>query len=188
MTTWIVLAVIAAIAFYGVQIYNRLVRTRQMAEEGWSGIDVQLKRRADLIPNLVDTVKGYAGHEKELLERVTELRAQIGRVPEGDVGERSKLEGMLSGAIGRLLAVAENYPDLKANENFLALQGSLEEVENEIQMSRRYYNGAARNLNVMVESFPSNLIATYFKFDKRDYFEIEDATDRDVPKVSFQGE
>jgi LemA protein len=125
MSTWIVLAALAAAAFYAVTLYNRLVKNRQMSEEGWSGIDVQLKRRADLIPNLVDTVKGYAGHERELLERVTELRAQVGKVPQGDVAERGKLEGLLSGAIGKLLAVVENYPDLKANENFLELQETL---------------------------------------------------------------
>ncbi len=185
MSTWIVLAVLAAVALYAVTLYNRLVKNRQLAGEGWSGIDVQLKRRSNLIPNLVDTVKGYAGHERELLERVTELRAQVGRVAEGDVAERGKLEGMLSGAIGRLLVVAENYPELKANENFLELQETLGEVEDEIQMSRRYYNGAARNLNVMVESFPSNLVANKFGFEKRDYFEIDDAGDRAVPAVSF---
>ena len=185
MSTWIVLVAIAAAAFYAVTLYNRLVKNRQMSEEGWSGIDVQLKRRADLIPNLVDTVKGYAGHERELLERVTELRAQVGKVAPGDVAGRGKLEGLLSGAIGRLLAVAENYPDLKANENFLELQETLGEVEDEIQMSRRYYNGAVRNLNVMVESFPSNLIAGQFGFEKRDYFEIDDAADRAVPEISF---
>ncbi len=185
MTTLIVLAAIAAVAFYAVTLYNRLVRNRQMSEEGWSGIDVQLKRRADLIPNLVDTVKGYVGHERETLERVTELRAQIGNVPEGDVAERGRLEGLLSGAIGRLLAVAENYPDLKANQNFLELQETLGEVENEIQMSRRYYNGAVRNLNVLVESFPSNLVASQFGFAKRDYFEIDDDADRAVPEVNF---
>jgi len=185
MSTFIVLAAIAAVAFYAVTLYNRLVKNRQMTEEGWSGIDVQLKRRADLIPNLVDTVKGYASHERELFERVTELRAQVGKVPPGDVAERGKLEGLLSGAIGRLLAVAENYPDLKANENFLELQETLADVENEIQMSRRYYNGAVRNLNVMVESFPSNLVASQFGFEKRDYFEIDDDADRAVPEVSF---
>lgn len=185
MSTWIVLAAVAAVALYAVTLYNRLVKKRQLAGEGWSGIDVQLKRRANLIPNLVDTVKGYAGHERELLERVTELRAQVGRVAEGDVAERGKLEGLLSGAIGRLLVVAENYPDLKANKNFLELQKTLGEVENEIQMSRRYYNGAARNLNVVVESFPSNLVANRFGFEKRDYFEIDDTADRAVPAVSF---
>ena len=185
MSTFIVLAAIAAVAFYAVTLYNKLVKTRQMSEEGWSGIDVQLKRRSDLIPNLVDTVKGYAGHERELLERVTELRAQVSKVPEGDVAERGKLEGLLSGAIGQLLAVVENYPELKANENFLELQETLGEVEGEIQMSRRYYNGAVRNLNVMVESFPSNLIAGQFGFEKREYFEIDDEADRTVPEVSF---
>ncbi|MDH3195484.1 MAG: LemA family protein [Hyphomicrobiales bacterium] len=185
MSTFIVLAAIAAVAFYAVTLYNKLVKTRQMSEEGWSGIDVQLKRRADLIPNLIETVKGYAGHEREVFERVTELRAQVGKVPQGDVAERGKLEGLLSGAIGRLLAVAENYPDLKANENFLELQETLADVENEIQMSRRYYNGAVRNLNVMVESFPSNLVAGQFGFEKRDYFEIDDEADRAVPEVSF---
>ena len=185
MSTWIVLAAIAAVAFYAVTLYNRLVKNRQMSEEGWSGIDVQLKRRADLIPNLIETVKGYAGHERELFERVTELRAQVGKVPQGDVAERGKLEGLLSGAIGKLLAVVENYPELKANENFLELQETLDEVESEIQMSRRYYNGAVRNLNVMVESFPSNLIAGQFGFEKREYFEIDDDADRAVPQVSF---
>jgi LemA protein len=185
MSTFIVLAAIAAVALYAVTLYNRLVKNRQMSEEGWSGIDVQLKRRADLIPNLIETVKGYAGHERELLERVTELRAQVGKVPEGDVAERGKLEGLLSGAIGKLLAVAENYPDLKANENFLELQETLGEVESEIQLSRRYYNGAVRNLNVMVESFPSNLVAGQFGFERRDYFEIDDEADRAVPEVSF---
>ena len=185
MSALIVLAAIAAVAFYAVTLYNKLVKTRQMSEEGWSGIDVQLKRRADLIPNLIETVKGYAGHEREVFERVTELRAQVGKVPQGDVAERGKLEGLLSGAIGRLLAVAENYPDLKANENFLELQETLADVENEIQMSRRYYNGAVRNLNVMVESFPSNLVAGQFGFEKRDYFEIDDEADRAVPEVSF---
>ena len=185
MSTFIVLAAIAAVALYAVTLYNRLVKNRQMSEEGWSGIDVQLKRRADLIPNLIETVKGYAGHERELLERVTELRAQVGKVPEGDVAERGKLEGLLSGAIGKLLAVVENYPELKANENFLELQETLGEVESEIQMSRRYYNGAVRNLNVMVESFPSNLVAGQFGFEKRVYFEIDDEADRAVPQVSF---
>lgn len=185
MLTLLILAAIAAVVFYVVTLYNRLVKNRQMSEEGWSGIDVQLKRRADLIPNLVDTVKGYAGHERELLEQVTRLRAEVGKVPPGDVAERGKLEGMLSGALGRLLAVAENYPDLKASANFMKLQETLAEVESEIQMARRYYNGAVRNLNVMVESFPSNFVAGQFGFAKRDYFEIGDEADRKVPQVSF---
>ena len=184
--TWIVLAaIVAALVAWGVSIYNGLVKRRNMAEEGWSGIDVQLKRRADLVPNLVETVKGYATHERELLENVTELRNQAQAAPAGDVAARGQIEGMLSGALGRLLAIVENYPDLKANQNFLALQESLQTVEHEIQMARRYYNGATRDLNVMVESFPSNLVAGWFGFGKKPFFEIEDAAAREAPKVSF---
>ena len=184
--TWIVLAAIAAaLAAWGVSLYNGLVKRRNLAEEGWSGIDVQLKRRADLVPNLVETVKGYATHERELLENVTELRNQARAAPAGDVAARSQIEGMLSGALGRLLAIVENYPDLKANQNFLALQESLQGVEHDIQMARRYYNGATRDLNVMVESFPSNLVAGWFGFGKKPFFEIEDAAAREAPKVSF---
>ncbi|TXL64856.1 LemA family protein [Zeimonas arvi] len=184
--TWIVLAaIVAALAAWGVSIYNGLVKRRNLAEEGWSGIDVQLKRRADLVPNLVETVKGYATHERELLENVTELRNQARAAPAGDVAARSQIEGMLSGALGRLLAIVENYPELKANQNFLALQESLQGVEHDIQMARRYYNGATRDLNVMVESFPSNLVAGWFGFGKKPFFEIEDAAAREAPKVSF---
>jgi LemA protein len=186
MTFWIIIVVVAAIAAYVVYLYNRLVSSRQMSEEAWSGIDVQLKRRSDLIPNLVDTVKGYASHEKSVLEEVTELRNQARAAPPGDVQGRGKIEGALSMALGRLLAVAEAYPDLKANQNFLELQRQLSELESEIQMARRYYNGAVRNLNTMVESFPSNLVASQFSFEKREYFEIEEPGDRAVPKVSFQ--
>lgn len=184
--TWIIALVVLAVIGYGIVLYNRLVRARQMAEEGWSGIDVQLKRRADLVPNLVETVKGYATHERELLENVTELRNQARAAPAGDVAARSQIEGMLSGALGRLLAIVENYPDLKANQNFLALQESLQTVEHEIQMARRYYNGATRDLNVLVESFPSNLVAGAFGFVRRAFFETDDAG-RGVPQVSFRG-
>ena len=182
---WIALLIVAAIAVYAIAIYNGLVKARQMVREAWSGIDVQLKRRADLIPNLLETVKGYAKHEKDTLEEVTEMRNRAQSVPSGDVAGRAQAEGMLGMALGRLLAVAEAYPDLKANENFRDLQNSLEELENEIQMSRRYYNGAARDLNVRIESFPSNLVANTFKFEQADYFEIENAADRAVPKVDF---
>jgi LemA protein len=187
MTFWIIVAVVAALALYVVYLYNRLVSTRQMSEEAWSGIDVQLKRRSDLIPNLVDTVKGYATHERGVLEEVTELRNQARAAPADDVQGRGKFEGALSMALGRLLAVAEAYPDLKASENFVELQRELANLESEIQMARRYYNGAVRNLNTMVESFPSNLVAGQFRFEKREYFEIEEPDDRAVPKVSFQG-
>jgi len=182
---YILLAIVVLVVLYGIFLYNGLVRSRQMAEEAWSGIDVQLKRRADLIPNLIETVKGYASHEKSTLEEVVELRNRAQAVPAGDVAGRAAAEGMLSQALGKLFALAEAYPDLKANLNFLELQNSLETIESEIQMSRRYYNGAARDLNVKVESVPSNIIASQFGFSKREYFEIEDPADRAVPAVKF---
>jgi len=182
---FIALGVIVLVALYLIFIYNGLVRARQMAEEAWSGIDVQLKRRADLIPNLIETVKGYAGHEKTTLEEVVKLRNQAQAVPAGDVAARGQAEGLLGAALGRVIALAEAYPDLKANQNFVELQRSLETIEGEIQMSRRYYNGAARDLNVKVESFPSNLVAGQFGFAKREYFEITNEADRAVPTVKF---
>ncbi|MDX0219033.1 LemA family protein [Sinorhizobium meliloti] len=178
-------AIGVAVILYLVFVYNGLVKARQMAEEAWSGIDVQLKRRADLIPNLIETVKGYAAHEKSTLEEVVTLRNRAQAVPEGDVAARAAAEGALSQALGRVFALAEAYPDLKANENFAELQRSLETIEGEIQMSRRYYNGAARDLNVKVESFPSNLIANAFRFVKASYFEITNEADRAVPSVKF---
>lgn len=184
MSTWILLAVVAAIAIYAVYLFNRLVRSRQMAVEGWSGIDVQLKRRADLVPNLVETVKGYAQHEKALFADITALRSQLIHLDAGDVAERGRVESQLTGALTRLMAIAEAYPDLKASDNFRDLQSGLTTVEDEIQMSRRYYNGATRNLNVLVESFPSNVVARVFGFNTREYFEIEEA-DRAVPQVAL---
>lgn len=177
--------ILVAILAYAVFVYNGLVRARQMAEEAWSGIDVQLKRRADLIPNLIETVKGYATHEKSTLEEVVALRNKAQAVPQGDVEGRAQAEGLLSQALGRVFALAEAYPDLKANQNFAELQKSLETIESEIQMSRRYYNGAARELNVKVESVPSNFVAMIFHFSRMAYFEIENAADRAVPQVKF---
>lgn len=186
---WIALGVLVliliAVAGYVIGAYNGLVRARQMVQEAWSGIDVQLKRRADLIPNLVETVKGYASHEKEALERVTEMRARAQNVPAGDIQGRAAAEGMLSQALGRLLAVAEAYPDLKASQNFAELQRALETTERDIQMARRYYNGSVRELNTKVESFPSNLVAGQFGFAKADYFELDDPSDRQLPEVRF---
>ncbi|MFN7103975.1 MAG: LemA family protein [Pseudorhizobium sp.] len=182
---YILLGIVVLVVLYGVFLYNSLVKSRQMAEEAWSGIDVQLKRRADLIPNLIETVKGYAAHEKSTFEEVVALRNRAQAVPAGDVAGRAQAEGMLSQALGKLFALAEAYPDLKANQNFLELQTSLETIEGEIQMARRYYNGAARELNVKVESVPSNIVASQFGFAKREYFEIEDAADRAVPAVQF---
>lgn len=178
-----VFAVLVLVAVWGVVIYNKLVANKNMVQEGWSGIDVQLKRRANLIPNLVETVKGYMGHESDVLKSVTEFRAQS--LNATHPGEQGVAEGLLGAALGRLFAVAENYPDLKANQNFIELQNSLNDVEEHIQLSRRYYNGAVRNLNILIEQFPSNIIAGMFKFRQAEFFEIEDAADRAVPKVSF---
>ena len=182
---YIFLGIVVVAILYLIMVYNGLVRARQMAEEAWSGIDVQLKRRADLIPNLLETVKGYAAHEKSTLEEVVALRNKAQAVPAGDVEGRAVAEGLLGQALGRVMAIAEAYPDLKANQNFADLQRSLETIEGEIQMSRRYYNGAARDLNVKVESFPSNLVASVFKFVKAPYFEIDNPADRAVPTVKF---
>lgn len=179
----ILLALILGLAGWLIAIYNGLVRKRNLVREGWSGIDVQLKRRNDLIPNLVKTVKGYAVHEKEALENVTQLRAKSMQTQEP--AEKGRVEAMLSGALGRLLAVAENYPDLKASQNFMELQAALAEIEEQIQFARRYYNGAVRDLNIAVESFPSNLVAGAFGFKQAEFFELEDPGERAVPKVSF---
>lgn len=182
---WIILALVVIAAAYAIKIYNDLVRNRQMVEEGWSGIDVQLKRRTDLIPNMLETVKGYMSHERETLQAVTDARAAAQSAQNASPEERARAEGVLSAALGRLIAVAEAYPDLKANTTFLEFQEALQTVEDEIQMSRRYYNGAVRNLNVAVESFPSNLVANGFKFEKAEYFELENEADRAVPDVKF---
>jgi len=182
---WVLLAGLVAVAGFVIVLYNRLVKSKQMVEEGWSGISVQLKRRSDLIPNLLAAVKGYMAHEKGVLERVTEMRAKAQAAEGSDPAERAKAEGALSGALMRLFAVMENYPDLKANQNVIDFQNSLEDIEDHLQMARRYYNGAVRNLNVMVESFPSNFIANYFQFRKAEYFELEDEQDRAVPRVEF---
>jgi len=185
MLLWIILAVVAAVVVYAVVVFNGLVRTRQMANEAWSGIDVQLKRRSDLVPNLVESVKGYAAHERTVLEQVTELRNRARALPEGDVAARAQAEGALSAALVRLFALAESYPDLKASGNFLELQQQLSDLENELQMVRRYYNGTVRNLNVLVQSFPSNLMAGLFGFAVRDYFELSDAVERAAPQVEL---
>jgi LemA protein len=182
---WIILVIVVAAIGYAVYLYNDLVKQRQLTEEGWSGIDVQLKRRTDLIPNLLETVKGYMSHERETLEAVTNARAAAQAGSNAGPAARAQLEGALSGALGRLLAVAEAYPDLKANTTFLEFQQALQTVEDELQLSRRYYNGAARNLNIAVESFPSVIIANFFKFTKAEYFELENEADRAVPNVKF---
>ena len=185
MIGWIILIIVVVVVGYAVIAYNNLVRQRQLSQEGWSGIDVQLKRRADLIPNLLESVKGYMAHERETLEAVTQARTNAMAVSNGTPEQRAGAEGILSQALGKLFAVAEAYPDLKASQNFLQFQGELSNTENEIQLSRRYYNGTARDLNTAVESFPSNILANIFHFEKVQYFEIENAADRAVPTVKF---
>jgi LemA protein len=185
MFGWIVLAIIVAVVGYAVVAYNGLVRQRQLSQEGWSGIDVQLKRRADLIPNLMEAVKGYMAHERDTLEAVTKARTQAMAVQNGTPEQRAQAEGALSQALGRLFAVAEAYPDLKASQNFLQFQTALQGTEDELQLARRYYNGTARDLNTAVESFPSNILANIFHFEKVQFFEIDNPADKAVPQVKF---
>jgi LemA protein len=185
MIGWIILGIIVVVIGYGVIAYNNLVRQRQLSQEGWSGIDVQLKRRADLIPNLLESVKGYMAHERDTLEAVTKARTAAQQAQNLPPEARAAAEGQLSAALGKLFAVAEAYPDLKASQNFLQFQGELSNTENEIQLSRRYYNGTARDLNTAVESFPSNILANIFHFEKVQYFEMENPADRAVPTVKF---
>jgi LemA protein len=178
------LGLVIAIGAYLVWAYNALVKNKNLVAEGWSGIDVQLRRRADLIPNLIETVKGYAAHEDKLFHDIAELRAKS--ISGGSVAEQSAVGQAMSQALGKLFAVAEAYPELKADANFRDLQDKLAGIEDEIQLSRRYYNGAVRNLNTMIESFPTNIIASQFKFEKAEFFEIGDAAAREVPKVDFK--
>ena len=180
---YIIISIISIIFLYLVFVYNNLIKNKNLVEEGWSGIDVQLKRRSNLIPNILNSVKGYMSHEKNLLEEITELRSQSNAT--NTVIDQGKAESALSGSLMSLFAVAENYPELKANSNFLDLQKQLQEIENNIQMARRYYNGTVRNNNVLIESFPTNLVANTFNFETADFFEIEDQNLRDVPIVEF---
>lgn len=176
--------VIAGVVFlWGVVAYNGLVTLKNRADEAWSDIDVQLKRRYDLIPNLVNTVKGYAAHESGVLERVTEARTKA--MEAGTAGTKAEAENMLSSTLKSLFAVAENYPDLKANTNFLELQRELSDTENKIQSARRFYNANVRDLNTKIESFPSNLVANTFNFGKREFFELEEEAAKAPVAVSF---
>ncbi len=179
-TIILVLAVIVVLALVG--MYNRLVKLRNQAEESWSGIDVQLKRRYDLVPNLVETVKGYASHEKDTLQKVIEARNSA--MNSSGVESKAQAENQLTGALKTIFALAEAYPDLKANQGFQDLQRNLTEIEENIQLARRYYNAVVRDLNTACESFPSALVANNFGFSKRQYFEIADAERANV-KVQF---
>lgn len=184
MTIGLLILVILAVAVgYGVLIYNSLVKLRIKTNEAWADIDTQLKRRYDLIPNLVETVKGYATHESSTFEKVTAARtAAMGAQ---SMAEHQAAENMLTSALKSVFALAENYPELKANQNFLDLQKNLAEIEDHIQHSRRFYNATVRDLNTKVEMFPSNIVAKIFKFIKREFFELEDEKQRENPKVDF---
>ena len=184
--TMFLLAVLALIVFlvvWFIAVYNKLIKLRNMKEEGWSGIDVQLKRRSNLIPNLLESVKGYMGHERSVLEDVTRLRTES--MNASSVDAKIAAESALTRSLGKLFAVAENYPDLKASQNFIDLQEQLSVLEDEIQMARRYYNGTVRNLNVGIETFPNSIVAGMFNFEKGAFFEIDNEADRAVPKVDF---
>ncbi len=170
-------------AFYGIGVYNKLVKLKTLVEEAWSGIDIQLKKRHDLIPNLVETVKGYASHEKETFQKVTEARSQAANAK--SVKNREIAENNLNKSLLNLFAVAEQYPELKANVNFLKLQDELSAIEADIEKSRRYYNGTVRQKNIIIDSFPSNIIAGMFGFAKSMFFELQNLAERNVPKVDF---
>jgi LemA protein len=180
---WVLIGVLVAIALYAIAIYNRLVRQRNLAREGWSGIDVQLKRRTDLVPNLVETVKAYAAHERGVFEDVAAKRASS--IAADSVQGQAAAEQALHGALGRLFAVAEAYPELKANTNYLDLQQQLSAIEDQLQMARRYYNGTVRNLNISIQSFPNNVIAGVLGFRPEPFFELEDRAGAAAPTVAF---
>ncbi|MAN45514.1 MAG: LemA family protein [Alphaproteobacteria bacterium] len=183
MLFYAVLGLLAIFVIGGVLIYNNLVKKSQMADNGWSDIDVQLKRRANLIPQLVSTVEGYASHEQKLFAEIATRRAEAMAAGD-DVSNRSAAETALSQPVSRLVAVAEDYPELKASDNFLELQRELSDTEDKIEMARRFYNGAVRELNTSVQSFPAMLIAGPFGFRQRDYFEV-DMADRAVPQIDM---
>jgi len=180
---YIIIAIILIAFFWAIGIFNGLIRLKNRTDEAWSDIDVQLKRRHDLIPNLIETVKGYAAHEKQAFESVTNARAKA--ISAQGIGEKAKAEDALSGTLKTLFAVAEAYPELKANTNFLSLQTELSDTENKIQAARRFYNGNVRDLNIRIESFPSNIVAKMLNFQKRDFFEVENVADKEVPQVKF---
>jgi len=181
--TFAVIAALALLGVAGVVIYNRLIRSRNRVDTSWSDIDVQLQRRHDLIPRLVTAVDQYAKYERATLEAVTELRSEA--MQQADVRARGRAEEKLSAGIERLIALAENYPDLKANENFLSLQNELVETENYLQFARRYYNGSVRDYNTMTESVPSNIVASMFKFMPRDFFQKTSDEAANVPLANF---
>jgi LemA protein len=182
MAMWIILGIIAILAIWAVAIYNGLIRLKNRVDEAWSDIDVQLKRRYDLIPNLVNTVKGYAAHEKEVFEKVTEARTRA--MGAQSAADKAQAENMLSQTLKSLFAVAEAYPDLKANQNFLELQRELTDTEDKIQAARRFYNGNVRDFNTKIQVFPNNIFAGMLGFSAREFFEAESG-EKEPVKVEF---
>jgi LemA protein len=183
MIGWIVLCVVVLLLLFAVGLYNRLVRLRALVREAFSGITVQLRRRADLIPNLVETIQGYATHEREVFEQVS--RARAATVNAGNVQATAQADAQMTGLLGRLFAVAEAYPELKANTNFLQLQDQLSNVENELQGARRYYNATVRDLNSSIQSFPALAVAGPLGFHEEPFYQDEDPAIQTAPKVSF---
>ena len=183
MNIFILLAVFIAVVLWVIFTYNRLVTLKNRGKEAWSDIDVQLKRRYNLIPNVIETVKGYATHERELFESVTKARTQA--MGATTMEDHSKTENMLSATLKTLFAVAENYPQLKASDNFLELQRELRDTEDKIQAARRFYNGNVRDLNTKIETVPANIVASLFKFGRMEFFEIEEAAAREPVNVKF---
>ncbi|HUX47879.1 MAG TPA: LemA family protein [Dehalococcoidia bacterium] len=185
VAVYIIIGVVVVLLIIFLTIYNGLVRRRNQVKNSWAQIDVQLKRRYDLIPNLVETAKGYMKHERETLEAVTNARNLAQQASSAGAGERAKAEGELSSVLSRLLAVVENYPDLKANQNFLALQEELASTENKISFSRQFYNDSVLRYNNQTQVFPSNIVASMFGFKASEFFEVTLAAEREAPKVSF---
>jgi LemA protein len=183
MIGWIVLGVVVLLLLFAIGLYNRLVRLRALVKEAFSGITVQLRRRADLIPNLVEAVKGYATHEREVFEAVSKARAAS--VSAGGVEATAQADAQMTGLLGRLFAVAEAYPELKANQNFMQLQDQLASIETELQGARRYYNATARDLNSSVQSFPAVLISGTMGFTQEPYYQDDDPAIQSAPKVAF---
>lgn len=179
----IIFAVIILLVFYGIGVYNKLVNSRNKVKDQWAQIDVQLKRRADLIPNLVETVKGYAKHEKNTLTEVIEARNKF--VSAGSINEEIKANNQLTGALNKLFALSESYPELKANQNFISLQNDLKDTEDKISYARQFYNDTVLTYNNLVQMFPSNIVANMFKFEVYEFFKIEEK-EKEVPKVSFE--
>jgi LemA protein len=185
IAAYVIIGVVVVLLIIFLSIYNGLVRRRNQVKNAWAQIDVQLKRRYDLIPNLVETAKGYMKHERETLESVTKARNLAQQLASAGAGERAKAEGELSSALSRLLAVVENYPDLKANQNFLALQEELTSTENKISFSRQFYNDSVLRYNNQTQMFPSNVVASMTGFKASEFFEVTLAAEREAPKVSF---